>query len=84
MSTSSCLKIILRVEVTVIEDDSVSPSQVQALATCLGAEQKNESVGITVEIVHCQETLLGAYRTIESLVGISCSIMSTTKNKCQE
>lgn len=62
------LQVILRVEVTVDEDDRIGRHQVQSHATSLGAEQEEESVVIGVEVLHGQVSLLASHRPVQSLV----------------
>jgi len=64
------LQVVLRIEVAVVEDDSVSAGQVETLTTTLGAQQKHKRVRVVVELADCQVAFLGSHRPIQTLVWV--------------
>jgi len=65
------LQVILRVEVAIVEYDRISSSQVEALTSAFGTQQKGKCVGIAVEFIDGQISFLSTDRSIKPLVHVT-------------
>jgi len=70
MCSCHSLQVVLRIKVAIVEDDRVCPSEVEALTTTFGAQQKHKRAGIVVEFIDCRVAFLGSHRPIQTLIRV--------------
>ena len=72
MCTCHRLQVVLRIEVTIIEYNCVSSSQIEALSSTLSTQQKDKRVCIVVEFTDSQITFFSSHWPIQPLIRVIC------------
>jgi hypothetical protein len=70
MSPIGGLGVHRRIPVIVIKDDCISCNQIDSKTSCPGREYENEDIGVSLELLNHEPSILELCRTIHSEVAV--------------